>query len=79
MKNRKFLAVISLFVFALLLSASCALAAEKVLKIGVLFPLTGPCATAGQRCVAAVETAAEVISTTSTPNWMSSWRSRKGS
>jgi len=46
MKNHKFLAVISLLVFALLLSASCALAAEKVLKIGVLFPLTSPCATA---------------------------------
>ncbi|RCK73391.1 MAG: Branched-chain amino acid ABC transporter, amino acid-binding protein [Candidatus Ozemobacter sibiricus] len=38
-----------------------AAAEEKVLKIGTLFPLTGPCALAGQRCKAAVETAAEVI------------------
>ncbi len=61
MKKRKFLSIVSLLVFALLLSASGAFAAENVLKLGVLFPLTGPCATAGQRCVAAVETAAEVI------------------
>lgn len=38
-----------------------ALAKEKIIKIGTLFPLTGPCALAGQRCQDAVETAAEVI------------------
>lgn len=37
------------------------LAAEKVIKIGTLFPLTGPVATAGQRCQAAVQTAVEII------------------
>lgn len=37
------------------------LAQEKVIKIGTLFPLTGPVATAGQRCQAAVQTAVEII------------------
>ena len=37
------------------------LAADKVIKIGTLYPLTGAVATAGQRCKAAVETAVEVI------------------
>lgn len=36
-------------------------AEEKILKIGTLFPLTGSCALAGQRCKAAVETAVEII------------------
>jgi len=36
-------------------------AAEKIIKIGTIFPLTGPVATAGQRCQAAVQTAVEVI------------------
>lgn len=35
--------------------------AQESIKIGTLFPLTGPCALAGQRCKAAVETAVEVI------------------
>ena len=43
------------------LGHSGALAEEKVIKIGTLFPLTGPVATAGQRCQAAVETAVEVV------------------
>jgi branched-chain amino acid transport system substrate-binding protein len=42
-------------------STGSALAAEKVIKIGTLFPLTGPVATAGQRCQAAVQTAVEII------------------
>jgi branched-chain amino acid transport system substrate-binding protein len=37
------------------------LAEEKIIKIGTLFPLTGPVATAGQRCQAAVQTAVEII------------------
>ncbi len=41
--------------------AGSASAAEKVIKIGTLFPLTGPVATAGQRCQAAVQTAVEII------------------
>ncbi len=36
-------------------------AAEKIIKIGTIFPLTGPVATAGQRCQAAVQTAVEII------------------
>ena len=36
-------------------------AQDKVIKIGTIFPLTGPCAVAGERCKAAVETMAEVI------------------
>jgi branched-chain amino acid transport system substrate-binding protein len=41
--------------------ASAAGAQEKVIKIGTLYPLTGPCAVAGERCKAAVETMAEVL------------------
>ena len=41
--------------------AESALAAEKVIKIGTIFPLTGPVALAGQRCKAAVETAVEIL------------------
>ncbi len=40
---------------------SSSFAQEKVIKIGTLFPLTGPVATAGQRCQAAVQTAADII------------------
>lgn len=36
-------------------------AEEKIIKIGTIFPLTGPVALAGARCKAAVETAAEII------------------
>ena len=41
--------------------AAPAQAAEKIIKIGTIFPLTGPVATAGQRCQAAVQTAVEII------------------
>lgn len=34
---------------------------EKVIKIGALFPLTGPAAVSGQHCLAAAETAADII------------------
>ena len=37
------------------------LAQDEVIKIGTIFPLTGPVALAGQRCKAAVETAVEII------------------
>jgi len=36
-------------------------AQEKIIKIGTIFPLTGPVAVAGQRCKAAVETMVEVL------------------
>ncbi len=36
-------------------------AQEKVIKIGTIFPLTGPVANAGQRCQAAVQTAVEIV------------------
>ncbi len=51
-----------LFVFFCIgAGVSPSLAQEKVIKIGTLFPLTGPVATAGQRCQAAVQTAADII------------------
>lgn len=55
--------VITLAVLCLMLGtgAGPVAAAEKVIKIGTLFPLTGPVATAGQRCQAAVQTAVEII------------------
>jgi len=57
--------IVCLAVLALLLGfgpqAGSVLAAEKVIKIGTIFPLTGPVATAGQRCQAAVQTAVEII------------------
>jgi branched-chain amino acid transport system substrate-binding protein len=42
-------------------TADPSVAQEKIIKIGTLFPLTGPVATAGQRCQAAVQTAVEII------------------
>ena len=45
----------------LLALSGAAFAAEKVIKIGALFPLTGPAAVSGQNCLAAVETAADII------------------
>jgi branched-chain amino acid transport system substrate-binding protein len=41
--------------------ASTAFAQDKVIKIGTLYPLTGSCAVAGERCKAAVETMIEVL------------------
>jgi branched-chain amino acid transport system substrate-binding protein len=58
---KRFLAVLAVVVLFGGVFAGAGLAAEKVIKIGTLFPLSGPCATAGQRCQAAVESAVEVI------------------
>ncbi|MBF0498686.1 MAG: ABC transporter substrate-binding protein [Candidatus Riflebacteria bacterium] len=58
MNNRCFWLFMFAFLFGILLPVS---AEEKILKIGTLFPLTGSCALAGQRCKAAVETAVEII------------------
>jgi branched-chain amino acid transport system substrate-binding protein len=55
-----FLAALCLFV-GFGSGAGPAVASEKIIKIGTLFPLTGPVATAGQRCQAAVQTAVEII------------------
>lgn len=52
------LLLVTIFVFA---GMGAAFAADDVIKIGTLFPLTGPCALAGERCKASVETAVEVI------------------
>lgn len=59
MKKFSLVLLIVLFVFTLINVS--AFAEEKVIKIGTLFPLTGPCALAGSRCQASVETAVEVI------------------
>ncbi|PKN33436.1 MAG: amino acid ABC transporter substrate-binding protein [Deltaproteobacteria bacterium HGW-Deltaproteobacteria-19] len=48
-------------VLCLLLAAGPAAAQQKVIKIGTIFPLTGPVANAGQRCQAAVQTAVEIV------------------
>ncbi len=60
---RRLLTILAIMCIALGLGfgAGSASAAEKVIKIGTLFPLTGPVATAGQRCQAAVQTAVEII------------------
>lgn len=50
-----------LVLIALVVLVSGAWGQEKVIKIGTLFPLTGPVATAGQRCQAAVETIVDII------------------
>lgn len=59
--RRRFL-VLGFVALCLVLSTGHpALAQEKIIKIGTIFPLTGPVALAGQRCQAAVETAVEII------------------
>jgi branched-chain amino acid transport system substrate-binding protein len=63
MKNfKKSIFVLALVVFLMVgLLSGMSVAEEKIIKIGTVFPLTGPCALAGARCKAAVETAVEVI------------------
>ncbi|MCF7935042.1 MAG: ABC transporter substrate-binding protein [Synergistales bacterium] len=58
---RKFLAIAVVAALVLGALGGVAAAQDKVIKLGTLYPLTGPCATAGQRCKAAVMTAVEVI------------------
>ena len=58
----KLLILIVAAVCAFLVAAPApAPAQEKVIKIGTIFPLTGPVALAGQRCKAAVETAIDIL------------------
>lgn len=59
-KKSIFVLVLVVFLMAGLFSGM-GVAEEKIIKIGTVFPLTGPCALAGARCKAAVETAAEII------------------
>lgn len=60
---RMFIGLLILAVFCLMLGpgAGPVMAQEKVIKIGTIFPLTGPVANAGQRCQAAVQTAVEIV------------------
>ena len=52
--------IVLVLLFSLMAGAS-AMAAEKVIKIGALFPLTGPAAVSGQNCVNAVLAVADLI------------------
>ena len=61
MRKKGGLIFASVGLFVLFFSYQPCAAAEKIIKIGTLFPLTGSCALAGQRCQASVETAADVI------------------
>ena len=60
LRKRSTIAVLMVLTLSLIICSS-ALAADKVIKIGVLFPLTGPAAVSGQNCVNAVLAAADVI------------------
>jgi branched-chain amino acid transport system substrate-binding protein len=44
-----------------MIGCGAACAADKVIKIGTIFPLTGPVAVSGQNCLAAVQTMADII------------------
>lgn len=63
LKSRSRFWIVAAVAVALMLGAAPgqSLAQDKVIKIGTIFPLTGPVALAGQRCKAAVETAVEII------------------
>ncbi len=60
LRKRSMFAVLMVLVFSMMVCSS-AFAADKVIKIGALFPLTGPAAVSGQNCVNAVLAAADVI------------------
>jgi len=63
-RSKKSSSLVVLCLFALSISiigCSAALAADKVIKIGTIFPLTGPVAVSGQNCVSAVQTMADII------------------
>jgi len=55
--------IVAAVAVALMLGAAPgpSLAQDKVIKIGTIFPLTGPVALAGQLCKSAVETAVEIL------------------
>ena len=56
--------ILSVFTFLSLVCAPVIRAAEDV-KIGVLYPLTGPVAQVGKDAVSAVKTALDIINTVS--------------
>ena len=60
LRKRSTIAVLLVLALSLMVCPS-AFAADKVIKIGVLFPLTGPAAVSGQNCVNSVLAAADVI------------------
>ena len=58
---RKIAFTVVLCVLGALLLTCVAVAEDKVIKIGALFPLTGPSAVSGQNCLNSVLAAAELI------------------
>ena len=60
MKQSKRTVFIAMLALAAILVSSAAFAAQEI-KVGALFPLTGPAAVSGQNCVNAVQAAVEVI------------------
>src|SRR5208337_1897153 len=61
MKMRRVLMVSAVFAMALALCAGSALAQEKVIKIGALYPLTGNLAATGMDCKRGVDLAVQII------------------
>lgn len=59
--GKKFMTLTVVALLVGMVACGAAYSEEKVIKIGTLFPLTGPVALAGQRCKAAVEAAVDVI------------------
>ena len=60
-RMKSWLMVMAAICALLIIAPATAPAQEKVIKIGTIFPLTGPVALAGQRCKAAVETAVDIL------------------
>jgi len=58
---RKIATIAAVCVIGALLFTGSAVAEEKVIKVGALFPLTGPSAVSGQNCLNSVLAAAELI------------------
>ena len=63
MKLSKRTAIVVMLVLCTALFASAAAFAAEEIKVGALFPLTGPAAVSGQNCVNSVLAAADVINT----------------
>ena len=61
MKMRRVLMVAAVFALALALCAGSALAQEKVIKIGAVYPLTGNVAATGMECKRGVDLAVKII------------------
>jgi branched-chain amino acid transport system substrate-binding protein len=57
----KFFLMLGMTALILAMCGASFAADEKIIKIGTIFPLTGPAAVSGQNCMAAVETAVEII------------------